>query len=147
MVTVITCRNPNGIITDLMFDESEDSAKKHLIGLKKNNYFDFKVRDYPNHWGIQFGDFVRELNREPNEEPLPCPKCGSKNIEVDADGMATSLKGIDYQNIWVECLDCEFNHVINVCDYPWERHPTQLCISQWNEMERNIPEDSGNEMS
>ena len=68
------------------------------------------------------------------EEPKPCPKCGSDNIEVDAGGMATSLKGIDYQSIWVECLDCEFDHEINVCDYPMEEHPSQLCIKQWNEI-------------
>ena len=68
------------------------------------------------------------------EEPKPCPKCGSLNIEVDATGMSTSLKGIDYQCIWVECGNCEFDHQINICDFPMENHPTQLCIRQWNEL-------------
>jgi hypothetical protein len=72
------------------------------------------------------------------EEPLPCPVCGSNEIEVDADGMATSMLGIDYQNIWVECLGCEFIHSINVCDYPHEEHPSRLCINQWNSLERNL---------
>lgn len=74
-----------------------------------------------------------------NKEPKPCPKCGSDNVEVDADGLTTSLKGIDYQNIWVECLDCEFIHSINICDYPHEDNPTDLCIEQWNA----IPADNG----
>lgn len=68
------------------------------------------------------------------EEPKPCPKCGSDNIEVDSGGMTTSLLGKDYQCIWVECLDCEFDHEINVVDYPHEEHPTDLCIRQWNEI-------------
>ncbi len=68
------------------------------------------------------------------ESPLPCPICGSDNIEVDADGMSTSQLGKDYQNIWVECLNCGFEHSINVVDYPDESRPSQLCIKQWNEM-------------
>ena len=75
------------------------------------------------------------------EEPKPCPKCGSDNIEVYADCMVSSLKGIDYQNIWVECGMCEFCHDINIVDYPMEEYPTQLCIKQWND----IPADSGNQ--
>lgn len=74
-------------------------------------------------------------------EPKRCPKCGSEKVTVDADGMTTSMKGIDYQNIWVECGDCDFHHSINVCDYPHVKRPSQLCIEQWN----NIPEDSGKE--
>lgn len=73
---------------------------------------------------------------EPDEDPLPCPVCGSERVKVDADGMATSALGKDYQNIWVVCLDCEFEHCINVVDYPFEKHPSWLCISQWNKLER-----------
>jgi uncharacterized Zn finger protein len=72
-----------------------------------------------------------------NEEPNNCPQCGSNDIEVDADGMTTSLKGIDYQNIWVECLNCGLGHSINVVDYPDEKNPTDLCIKQWNELKRS----------
>jgi hypothetical protein len=78
---------------------------------------------------------------ETKKEPKPCPKCGSDNIEVDSGGMTTSMKGIDYQCIWVECRMCEFDHQINIVDYPMEEYPTQLCIKQWND----IPTDSGNQ--
>lgn len=71
------------------------------------------------------------------KEPKPCPKCGSKNVEVDADGMVTSMKGIDYQNIWVECLDCGFEQCINACDYPYNNKLTDLCIEQWNSIPAN----------
>ena len=75
---------------------------------------------------------------EEDLEPLPCPVCGSVNVEVDADGLVTSMLGKDYQNIWVECLDCEFNHLINVVDYPFVGRPSQLCIEQWNSIERKL---------
>lgn len=68
------------------------------------------------------------------EELKPCPRCQSTNLEIDADGMATSMKGIDYQNIWVECKNCGFCHSINVVDYPDEKRPSQLCIKQWNDL-------------
>ena len=70
-----------------------------------------------------------------NEELKPCPKCGSPNIKVDAGGMATSMKGYDYQDIWVECRNCGFEHCINIRDYEGEEYPTQLCIRQWNELD------------
>jgi hypothetical protein len=72
------------------------------------------------------------------EEPLPCPVCGSENVEVDSDGLVTSMLGNDYQNIWVGCINCEFSHSINVVDYPHVEYPSQLCINQWNKLERNL---------
>ena len=140
MMVVIECRQPNGIFTDLVFCEPEHVVRKSLMEYKEEYYYDFNVVYYTEDFGVQFRDFVEELNEETEYEPKPCPQCGSNNVEVDADGMSTSLTGIDYQNIWVECGDCEFKHTINVCDYPFERRPSQLCIKQWNE----IPEDSGN---
>lgn len=71
---------------------------------------------------------------EEKQEPKPCPGCGSENVVVDADSLTTSMAGIEYQAIWVECSDCEFCHDINICDYPNEKRPSQLCIKQWNEL-------------
>ena len=85
-------------------------------------------------WYDRWEEDEWELDEEPKEDPLPCPSCKSENIEIDSDGMVTSMTGKDYQNIWVECKDCGFNHVINIVDYPMEKYPTQLCIEQWNKL-------------
>lgn len=77
------------------------------------------------------------MDEDDEVEPLPCPKCGSVGVDVDADGMATSMTGKDYQNIWVECVNCGFDHIINVVDYPHVENITQECINQWNAIERN----------
>lgn len=84
------------------------------------------------------GNIFKTKSLLSSEEPLPCPVCGSVDIEVDADGLRTSMLGKDYQNIWIECLNCEFNHSINVVDFPFMKDISQLCINQWNNLERNI---------
>lgn len=77
------------------------------------------------------------FDNEPEDEPKACPKCGGDKIEIDAGPMVTSMKGVDYQDIWVGCFDCGFSHHIDVVDYPTEKYPTQLCIRQWNDLYRN----------
>lgn len=62
MVTVIECRKDNGELTDLIFDEPEHAVRKSLEYYKNNQYMEFKPVDYPNHWGVQFRDFVAKLN-------------------------------------------------------------------------------------
>lgn len=139
-VTVIEYRKPEGKLFDALFEEPEHAVRRYLEEARKEGCTDFRIRDYPNHWGSCFGDFVRSLS---DEEPKPCPHCQSTNLEVDADGMSTSMKGIDYQNVWVECLDCGFKHMINTCDYECVDRISKLCIYQWN----RIPSDIGNEVA
>lgn len=135
-VTVVEYRKPNGKLSDGLFEEPEHAVRRYLKESLEEGCTNFRVVDYPHHWGAEFGNFVRSLNKE---TPKPCPHCQSTNLEIDSDGMATSLNGIDYQNIWVECLNCGFNHEINTCDYPGVDRMTQLCVYQWN----RIPVDRG----
>ena len=63
MVVVIRCRTPDGKLTDFIWDEPEFVTRNYLMNLKEQNFREFKPIDYPNHWGLQFGDFVRGLNK------------------------------------------------------------------------------------
>ena len=38
---------------------------------------------------------------------LPCPLCGSTDLEEEATG-ASEIYGHTYQDCWIECKNCQF---------------------------------------